>query len=98
MAAAHLDFYYGGFKALDGINLEIPENQVTALIGPSGCGKSTFLRCLNRMHLHFFEAERPVDFDLRGASIGNCILTGGYLNYHRKLDPVIYLFMREPPQ
>ena len=50
------------------------------------------------MHLHFFEAERPVDFDLRGASIGNCILTGGYLNYHRKLDPVIYLFMREPPQ
>jgi len=39
------------------------------------------LRKIIRMHLHFFEAERPVDFDLRGASIGNCILTGGYLNY-----------------
>ena len=52
------------------------------------------LRKIIRMHLHFFEAERPVDFDLRGASIGNCILTGGYLNYNRKLDPVIYLFMK----
>jgi hypothetical protein len=52
------------------------------------------LRKIIRMHLHFFEAERPVDFDLRGASIGNCILTGGYLNYHRKLDPVIYLFKK----
>ncbi|MFU2208313.1 phosphate ABC transporter ATP-binding protein PstB [Solidesulfovibrio sp. C21] len=50
MAAVNLDFYYGKFKALDGINLEIPGNRVTALIGPSGCGKSTFLRCLNRMN------------------------------------------------
>ena len=50
MAAETLDFYYGRFRALEGINLEIPEHQVTALIGPSGCGKSTFLRCLNRMN------------------------------------------------
>ena len=35
---------YGNFKALSGINMQIPEKQVTALIGPSGCGKSTFLR------------------------------------------------------
>jgi phosphate transport system ATP-binding protein len=46
----HLNFYYGEFKALKDLNMEIREKQVTALIGPSGCGKSTFLRCFNRMH------------------------------------------------
>ncbi|HEX9838585.1 MAG TPA: phosphate ABC transporter ATP-binding protein PstB [Anaerolineales bacterium] len=45
-----LDFYYGNFKALSNINIEIEPRKVTALIGPSGCGKSTFLRCLNRMN------------------------------------------------
>ncbi len=44
-----LNFYYGKFHALKNINLEIPENQVTAFIGPSGCGKSTLLRTFNRM-------------------------------------------------
>lgn len=42
--------FYGTKEALHGVNLDIPENMVTALIGPSGCGKSTFLRCLNRMN------------------------------------------------
>jgi phosphate transport system ATP-binding protein len=42
--------YYGGFLALRGVNLDIPERQITALIGPSGCGKSTLIRCLNRMN------------------------------------------------
>jgi phosphate transport system ATP-binding protein len=41
--------YYGSFLALRGVDLEIPEKQITALIGPSGCGKSTLIRCLNRM-------------------------------------------------
>jgi phosphate transport system ATP-binding protein len=45
-----LSFYYGTHRVLDGINLKILPNQVTALIGPSGCGKSTFLRSLNRMN------------------------------------------------
>lgn len=45
-----LDLYYGEKQALKGINMDIIENEVTALIGPSGCGKSTFLRCLNRMN------------------------------------------------
>jgi phosphate transport system ATP-binding protein len=45
-----LNFYYGKSRALSGINLTIPDRQITALIGPSGCGKSTFLRCLNRMN------------------------------------------------
>ena len=44
-----LDFFYGKFHALKGINLEIPEKKVTAFIGPSGCGKSTLLRTFNRM-------------------------------------------------
>ena len=45
-----LDLYYGNFKALKDINLEIPEKQITAFIGPSGCGKSTLLKSLNRMN------------------------------------------------
>ncbi|MBS4200336.1 phosphate ABC transporter ATP-binding protein [Bacillus sp. FJAT-49732] len=45
-----LQFYYGNNHALKNINLDLKQNQVTALIGPSGCGKSTFLRTLNRMN------------------------------------------------
>ena len=44
------NFYYGDFHALRNVNLQLGENQVTALIGPSGCGKSTLLRSFNRMH------------------------------------------------
>jgi phosphate transport system ATP-binding protein len=50
ISATDLNFYYGSFKALHGISMEIYENKVTAFIGPSGCGKSTFLRTLNRMN------------------------------------------------
>lgn len=45
-----LDLYYGDFQALKKINIDINENEITALIGPSGCGKSTFLKTLNRMN------------------------------------------------
>ncbi len=45
-----LDIYYGSFKAVEGVSMDIEPRSVTALIGPSGCGKSTFLRSLNRMH------------------------------------------------
>ena len=45
-----LSFYYGTYRALTDISMEIREKEITALIGPSGCGKSTFLRCLNRMN------------------------------------------------
>ncbi len=45
-----LDVYYGSFKAVEGVSVEIEPRAVTALIGPSGCGKSTVLRTLNRMH------------------------------------------------
>ena len=46
----NFNFYYGKFKALSNVNLNIFKNKITALIGPSGCGKSTFLRSLNRMN------------------------------------------------
>jgi len=45
-----LDLYYGEFKALKKINLDIKPAQITAFIGPSGCGKSTLLRTINRMN------------------------------------------------
>lgn len=46
----NLELYYNDFKAIKGINLEIPEKRVTAFIGPSGCGKSTVIKCFNRMN------------------------------------------------
>ena len=49
ISVQNLDFYYGKFHALKSINLDIPQNKVTAFIGPSGCGKSTLLRVFNRM-------------------------------------------------
>ena len=46
----NLDLYYGDFKALKDVNLEIEANKITAFIGPSGCGKSTLLKSINRMN------------------------------------------------
>jgi len=46
----NLDFYYGDYKGLSNVNLDIASNKVTAFIGPSGCGKSTLLRTFNRMY------------------------------------------------
>ncbi len=65
ISVKNLDFYYGKFHALKGINLEIPERKVTAFIGPSGCGKSTLLRIFNRMYELYPEqrAEGEVFFE-----------------------------------
>ncbi|WP_294637796.1 phosphate ABC transporter ATP-binding protein PstB [uncultured Aquabacterium sp.] len=49
LAVRNLNFFYGKFHALKNVNMELPENKVTAFIGPSGCGKSTLLRTFNRM-------------------------------------------------
>ena len=46
----NMELYYGDFKALKGIDLNIQANEITAFIGPSGCGKSTLLKSLNRMN------------------------------------------------
>ena len=45
-----LSFYYGDFRAVRDVTLDVGDNEITAVIGPSGCGKSTFIRCLNRMN------------------------------------------------
>lgn len=45
-----MNLWYGSAQALHNINIDIPENSITAFIGPSGCGKSTFLKSLNRMN------------------------------------------------
>src|SRR5215218_1608135 len=50
MEIRDLSAFYGPFKALTDVGIDVQANKVTALIGPSGCGKSTFIRCLNRMH------------------------------------------------
>lgn len=50
MSGHNMDLWYGNFQALEDIDIEIYEKQVTALIGPSGSGKSTFLKSLNRMN------------------------------------------------
>jgi phosphate transport system ATP-binding protein len=50
MRAEDFSLFYGDFKALNSITLDIPVNRITAFIGPSGCGKSTFLRSFNRMN------------------------------------------------
>ncbi len=48
--AQKLNFYYGKFRAVKDVNLDILPHKITAIIGPSGCGKSTVLRCFNRMN------------------------------------------------
>ena len=50
LSIKNLDLYYGDFKALKDVNLEIEANKITAFIGPSGCGKSTLLKSINRMN------------------------------------------------
>src|SRR6266568_4983962 len=64
-----LNFYYGRFHALKGINLDIPEKKVTAFIGPSGCGKSTLLRTFNRMYELYPEQRAEGEIVLDGENL-----------------------------
>lgn len=52
------------------------------------------MRKIIRNHFHEFKEVMPADFNLKGASIGNLVLTAGYLANQRQLDPVIYLFSK----
>ena len=69
MNARDVCVFYGDKQALFDVNLEIPTNQIMALIGPSGCGKSTFLRCLNRMNDVIPIARIKGDIELDGEDI-----------------------------
>jgi phosphate transport system ATP-binding protein len=72
-----LSAFYGSFRAVRDVSLEVPGNRITALIGPSGCGKTTVLRCFNRMN------------DLiPGARVEGRILYRGVDLYDRNVDPV----------
>jgi phosphate transport system ATP-binding protein len=62
-------FYYNGYHALKGINMDIPEKQVTAIIGPSGCGKSTLLRIFNRIYAIYPKLEAKGSIELDGENI-----------------------------
>jgi phosphate transport system ATP-binding protein len=67
--ARDFSFWYGGTRALNDINLVVPERRVTALIGPSGCGKSTFLRSINRMNDLIPGTRHDGDILIHGGSV-----------------------------
>ena len=78
LVTENLDFYYRQTRALHGINIQIKEKHITALIGPSGCGKSTFLRSLNRMN------------DLvPGTRVEGTIYIDGQDIYAKSVDPIL---------
>ncbi|MGD9601619.1 MAG: phosphate ABC transporter ATP-binding protein PstB [Gammaproteobacteria bacterium] len=64
-----LSLYYGEKRALNDINMVIPEKRVTAFIGPSGCGKSTLLRCFNRLNELISGVRTEGTIRLRGEDI-----------------------------
>jgi phosphate transport system ATP-binding protein len=72
-----LKFFYGNFKAITDVNMQIEEKRITAIIGPSGCGKSTLLRAFNRMN----------DF-VDSARVEGEILLHGRNLYATEVDPV----------
>jgi phosphate transport system ATP-binding protein len=86
-----LSFYYGKFKALNGVTFEIPERRITAIIGPSGCGKSTLLRVFNRMY----------DLVPNSHAVGEVVLDGENIVTTRRLlelrQKVGMVFQRPSP-
>jgi phosphate transport system ATP-binding protein len=77
LRARNLSIYYGRFRAVYQVDMEIRRNRITALIGPSGCGKSTLLRAFNRMNdlIPDAHAEGVVEFH-------------GFNLYDKKIDAV----------
>jgi phosphate transport system ATP-binding protein len=78
MKIENLSAFYGSFKAVTDVSIDIRANKVTALIGPSGCGKSTFIRCLNRLHEM-----------IPGAHAQGCVMLGEHDIYNKSADPVV---------
>jgi phosphate transport system ATP-binding protein len=73
----NLTAWFGAVRAVHDISMNIPENNITAIIGPSGCGKSTFVRCLNRMHEVVVDARAEGEVILDNENI-----------YAAEVDPV----------
>ncbi len=74
----NVEVFYSGKRALHGINMDVPDSGVTALIGPSGCGKSTFLRVFNRMN-----------DTIPNARVAGQILMDRQDIYGKDIDPVL---------
>ncbi len=72
-----LSVYYGDFRAVRGVNIDVRDNEITAMIGPSGCGKSTVLRSINRMNDLIPSARVEGDLTFHGVDL-----------YDAKVDPV----------
>lgn len=78
LQARNLSVYYGDFKAITDVNINIPRNKITAIIGPSGCGKSTLLRAFNRMNEL-----------VPGSRVEGEVLFNGQNLYDKDVDPVL---------
>ena len=77
LALSEVQAYYGSFRAVNNVSLQLRPRAVTALIGPSGCGKSTLLRTINRMHE-----------TLPGATVTGSITLDGIDLYAKEVDAV----------
>ena len=75
--ARDVSVYYGDFRAVRDVNVDVYEHQITAFIGPSGCGKTTVLRCFNRMNDLIDAARVEGSVTYRGVDL-----------YHRDVNPV----------
>ena len=69
ISVRHLNFYYGEYRALADINVNLYQNKVTAFIGPSGCGKSTLLRIINRIYDLYPNQRADGEVLLDGANV-----------------------------
>jgi phosphate transport system ATP-binding protein len=78
IAVHDLYAWFGKKQVLNGITMDIPAKEVTAVIGPSGCGKSTFIRCINRMHELITIARAKGRIELDGEDV-----------YAADVDPVM---------